>query len=698
MIKKSVQDLRAVAFCGHGASGKTTLVESLLFHTGVLEKPGNVDEGTTCCDFDPEEQSHHYSIESALVHFDHHGRRFFVFDTPGYPDFLGQTLGALQAVETAVIAINAGHGIEVNTRRVFQEAGKLHLGRMIVLTKLDQDNIDFAELIQQIRTAFGKECLLMNVPNALGHDFTEVVSVLEPGDKKSTVMDAAALGEELLETIIEVDEEMTARYFEGELPNEEEIDRLMSKAIAEGHLIPILCVSGKNDAGIDELLDALELGSVPPNGIQRYATNGSESPEPLTFDENGPLIAQVVKTRIDPFVQRLSFLKVYSGTLHKDQSVHVSGVRKDLKLHQLLSVQGEKTEPVDQAIPGEIVAVPKMEELVTGRCLGDAEVEALHFPTPMVGLAVTPKSRGDEAKLSVALHKLTEEDPTLHLDRDSQTHELVMTGMSELHLQIMQERLRRRDHVEIETHEPKIPYRETIQAEAEGSYRHKKQSGGRGQFGEVHIRMYPFPRGTKPEEFTTKERFPQLKSYHYDEDHNFLWVDSIVGGSIPGNFLPAVEKGFKERLNKGVLAGYRVQNVCVEVYYGKHHPVDSSEAAFKMAASKVFSQVFKEASPCLLEPLVSLHVTVPNDSLGDVNSDLAGRRGKTLGMEAAGGNMQMVHAEVPLSEVTTYARTLSSMTGGQGSYTIEFSHYDVVPSYVMQSIIDQSNMVEDEDE
>jgi elongation factor G len=316
----------------------------------------------------------------------------------------------------------------------------------------------------------------------------------------------------------------------------------------------------------------------------------------------------------------------------------------------------------------------------------------------MVGLAVTPKSRNDEAKLSGALHKIIEEDSTFRIERDPQTKEMVMNGMSELHLQIVQERLKRRDKVEVETKEPKIPYRETIQASAEGSYRHKKQTGGRGQFGEVHIRLFPLPGDVDIEKWATKERFASMRTYHYDKEHNFLWVDSVVGGTIPNNFLPAVEKGFKERLDRGVIAGFRIQNVCVEVHFGKHHPVDSSEAAFKTAGSMAFRNVFQQAKPGLLEPIVKMHVTVPADKVGDVNSDMSGRRGRVQGLESAGGDFQTVTVEVPLAEVTTYARTLSSMTGGQGSYGLEFSHYDVVPANVQKEIVEKAAHKEEEEE
>jgi elongation factor G len=457
-----------------------------------------------------------------------------------------------------------------------------------------------------------------------------------------------------------------------------------------------VCVSTKTGIGVDELLDVLSQAALPPTAIDRTAGKDGDTVT-LKADDAAPLAAQVFKTRIDPFVQRLSFIRVFSGTLKKDATVSSPGARKGIKIGPLLSVQADKTENVDQAGPGEIVAVAKNEELHTGTTLGEVELPPIKFPTPMVGLAVTPKARGDETKLSGSLHKITEEDRTVHLQHDAETKEMVLTGMSELHLSLLRERLKRRDKVEVETKEPKIPYRETIQANAEGSYRHKKQSGGSGQFGEVHIRMYPFPEGTTPEEYATKARFPQLKSHHYHEKNNFLWVDTVVGGSIPGNFLPAIEKGFLEKVASGVVAGYPVQNVCVEVHFGKDHPVDSNETAFRIAGRQAFAKVFKEARPSLLEPIVNLAITVPAANVGDVSSDLSGRRGQMVGMDSAGAGMTTVEAKCPLAEVMTYARTLSSMTGGQGSYTMEFSHYDIVPPNVQQQIIAQAKLKEEEE-
>ncbi len=698
MSKYQTENIRNVAFCGHGSAGKTTLVDKLLIKTGTMNRPASVDDRTSICDFDDEEKHHRYTIESTLVHFNHGGKLFQVFDTPGYPDFIGQTIGALRAVDLAAIVIDAHTGIAVNTRRVWAEAGKAGIGRMIVISRMDAENILFEELLGNIRKLFGNQCIPLNLPIGVGHDFKGVASTLKPAPAAGAVIDPASLHEKIIESIIEIDEKATERYFEGVEPTDEELPGLISRAIAGGTFVPIVCVSARMDLGVTELLDALNHCALPPTVLPHVAKNAAGQDVELKADPAGPLVAQVFKTRIDPFVQQLSFLRIFSGTLKKDDSVHASSARKNIKITQLLEVQANETHAIESAVPGQIVAVAKTEDLHTGSCLGDFLMPPLVFPTPMVGLAATPKTRGDEAKLSGALHKIVEEDSTFRMERDLQTHELVITGTSELHLQILRERLKRRDKVEVDVHQPKIPYRETVQFNAEGSYRHKKQTGGRGQFGEVHIRMFPFPAGTKPEEFATKARFPSMRECRLDPDNNFLWVDSIVGGTIPNNFLPAVEKGFKERMVRGVIAGCRVVNIGVEVHFGKYHDVDSSEAAFKTAGSMAFRNTFQQARPCLLEPVVKLHVTVSAQKLGDINADMSGRRGRVLGMESAGGDLQTVTAEVPLSEVATYARTLSSITGGQGSYTMEFSHYDVVPGNVQKEIMEKAVMKEEEEE
>jgi elongation factor G len=697
MANPAVSSIRNVAFCGHGAAGKTTLVDKLLTITGTVNRPASVDDGTSICDFEEEEKQHKYTIESKVVHFQHRGTFFHAIDTPGYPDYIGQAIGALYGVETAAIVINAQSGLGVNTRRMFDEAGRLGLARMLIINRMDLENVDFPALLASIQEMWGKPCVLYNAPIGQGADFRGVVSCLEGGDAPGALVDVAKAHETLIEAIVEVDEAATERYFDGIVPQGEELDRLLKQSIASGSLIPIVCCAGKSGVGVPELLDALvRCGLAPSDRPCRALRNGQEVEVPA--DPAGPLLARVFKTRVDPFVQKLSFIRVYSGTLKRDDTVPCSTARKPVRITQLYRVQANETQQIDSASAGQIVAVAKTEEFRTGTVLGEFELPPMRFPTPMVGLAASPKSRGDEAKLSGALAKIAEEEPTFRVDRDAQTKELVITGMSELHLQVIVERLKRRDKVEVVTAEPKIPYRETVQAKAEGSYRHKKQTGGRGQFGEVHIRMFPFPQGTDPAAFCTPERFPQMKEFHHDPEINFLWVNSIVGGTIPSNFLPAVEKGFRERMSRGVIAGYQVVNVGVEVFFGKYHEVDSSEAAFKTAGSMCFRNVFQEARPCLLEPIVKLHVTVPSDKLGDINSDLSTRRGRVLGTDAAGGGYMTVSAEVPLAEVTTYARSLSSMTAGQGSYTLEFSHYDVVPPHVQKEIMEKAQLKEEEDD
>lgn len=693
-----VKSIRNVALVGHGSSGKTTMADTFLTLTNTISGSHSVDDGTSICDFDPEEKDHKNSIECANIHFQHGGNSFNVIDTPGYPDYVGQAICAINGVDTALIAINAQSGIEVNTRRVFEEAENAGCGRIIVINKMDGDNIDFPALISGIQEMWGNRCVLLNVPIGLGADFKGVVSTLKvPEDTSGAIMDPAEISEPLLESIIEVDEEVMERYFEGTPPTDEELSRLIVRAVKEGTLIPIVCCSAKQNIGVTEVLDAVNTcGLSPADRTVKASKDGSEIE--IEADPNGPLVARIFRTRVDPFVQKLSFIRIYSGSLKRDANVACSTARKGVKMNQLLRAQGEQTEQIESASAGDIVAVAKMDDLHTNTVLGEHEMEPIEFPTPMVSLAVSPKSRGDETKLSGALNKVVEEDPTFKLDRDVQTKELVMTGMSELHLNIIQEKLKRRDKLEVETKEPRIAFRETIQAESDGMYRHKKQSGGRGQFGEVHIRMFPLPRGTEIEDYATKQRFSSMKEYHYDEAANFLWVDSIVGGVIPGNFMPAVGKGFTEKIVGGVIAGYPVQDVCVEVHFGKHHPVDSSEAAFKTAARMAFKQVFEKAAPSLLEPVVKLAVTVPEANVGDVYSDMSGRGGRVSGSDSAGGNFTTVNCEVPLREVTTYSRSLSSMTGGMGSYSMEFSHYDVMPGNIQQDVIAKAKVQDEEDE
>ncbi|MCF0234923.1 MAG: GTP-binding protein, partial [Thermoguttaceae bacterium] len=537
MAKYTPENIRNIVLCGHGGSGKTTLADALLNVTGKVKRPASVDDGTSICDFDEEEKSHKYTIETSCINFDHAGKHFNVFDAPGYPDFIGAAIGAMGAADVALIVVNASAGIEVNTRRVFTEAKKAGLGRMVVISKMDGDNINFEELVDSIKGVFGAEAALFNVPIGCGAGFKGVVDVLNPGDAAGALVDPAELRESLVETIVSVDDAAMEKYFEGELPTDEEMAKLIAKGVKEESLIPIFCVSTKTGGGLTELLNGLAAYALPADAFVRTAKDAEGNDVEVVADPNGPVVAQIFKTRIDPFVQKINYMRVFSGVLKTGASVPLTGSRKGYKIAQLFEIQANELTPVDEAGPGMVVAVTKSEDLATCATLGDYAMPRFGFPTPMVGLAAFPKSRGDEAKVSVALGKLAEEDSTFLVERNDQTKQLVITGMSELHLQILQERLKRRDKVELDTREPKIPYRETVQSEASDFYRHKKQSGGAGQFGEVHIRMFPFPGGTDPEEFATdKNRFPSMKEWKHFPENNFLWIDSIVGGSIPSNF------------------------------------------------------------------------------------------------------------------------------------------------------------------
>lgn len=692
MPKHPVNELRNVVLVGHGATGKTSLADLMLYKAGVSRRVGSPDDGTSLLDVDEDEKQRHHSITSHVCHFEHGGARINVIDAPGMPDFVGQVIGAYRAAETVLITVNAPHGIEVNTRKSFQHAGNRGLARFIVLNKCDGENVDLPKLMDEIRETFGAACALMTIPLGTGPKIHGVIDTVHlpdeiPGD---VALDPRQANQQLTDAAVEADDDLMARYLEGEQLSEQEIDFAISKAIVAGTLIPVFCTAVKSDIGVTELMNAIAKYAPSPEQLKRHVLKDGED-IPIEPSPTGPLVAQVIKTRIDPFVSRISYLRVFSGTLKKESSVHVVGTSKTVKVHQLLEVQGGQHEPVEEAIAGNIVAVAKVEDLHTGDVISDGSdsitMPPMAFPRPMIGLAVEPKSQADQAKISVALHKIEEEDPTFKVHREEQTHEMVMEGMSELHLQLIQNRLHNREKVDVVTHQPRIPYRETVQGTADGSYRHKKQSGGSGQFAEVHMRISPCPPGVKPEEYFVKERFESLRAYHYDRELNSCFVDRVSGGSVPNQFIPAVEKGIKERMAQGVIAGCQVQDVVVELYFGKDHPVDSNEAAFKTAGSMCFKEIFQQARPALLEPIMQLEITVPSNKIGDITGDLNTRRGRMEGMEEVAGGFTMIHAKAPLSEVMTYARSLSSMTGGQGSFTMEFAHYEFVPPNEQQKIV-----------
>lgn len=704
MSKYKSEQIRNIVLAGHGAVGKTTLADQMLFKAGVGSRAGSVDDGTSQLDVDDEERERHFTISSAMCHFEHKGIRVNIIDTPGYPDFVGQVISAICAAETALITINASAGIEANTRRTFELAGKAHLARMIVLNKLDLENINLPQLITNIQELFGRNCVPLNVPIGLGAKFSGVVSTLNVagGAPAGAVVDPATYGSAVMDAIVEADEELMERYLNGEELSADEVLGGANKAIATGTLIPIFCISAKTGVGISELMDAISDFSLAPGELVRTAKTDGGKEAAVKGAEDGPLIAQVFKTRIDPFVSKMSFIRVFSGKLTKDSVVKDVRTGKGVKIHQLLDVQGGHVEPVDEAHAGDVVVVAKIDDLQVGDTLisnGEGvTLPAIEFPTPMIGLAVEPKSRADQQKISGALHKIEEEDPTFRVTRDSQTHEMVMRGMSELHLQVVRDRLHKRDKVEVVTHQPKIPYRETVTTNAEGSYRHKKQSGGSGQFAEVHCRIYPLPHDLDPETYFVRDRFESLREFHYDKELNFAFLDCVSGGTVPNQFIPAVEKGVIDRMAKGILAGYQGQDLAVSLFFGKDHPVDSNEAAFRMAGSVCMRDIFQKAKPVLLEPIMHVEVSVPSEKVGDISSDLTSRRGRMEGMDTLPGGFTVIKARAPLAELMTYARALSSMTGGRGSFTMDFSHYETVPGNEQQKIVAAATHHKEEEE
>jgi len=711
MLKYHTDDIRSIALVGHRASGKTSLADALLHKAKAVDRLGSVDDGTSYSDTSDEEHSHHFSIDTSILHLEHGGRFIHLLDAPGYPDFVGASLEALNAVETAVIVISAVNGIEVNTRRMFHEAGKHGLARMLVINKVDSENVHFPELIANVQATFGKQCVLFDAPIGLGTSFSGLVSVIDPPDKVpgGVPVDVQVMRSQLIDAVVESDETLMEKYLTEGTTSTAELEAAIPKAIEAGTVIPIFCTAAKKEAGVDELLAALSKYSLPP----QHAKARLSSPAPggngksIEPSEKGEFLGQIFKTINDKFVGHLSYLRILSGRMSLDQPLLNLRTGKTARVGQLLMIQGNKNQPVTEAFAGDIVAVAKVDGLHIGDTVAYSnhapKLPAPEFPKPMYGLAVAPKNRGDEQKISQSLHKIEEEDPTFKVSHDAQTHEMVMSGVSQLHLDVIRERLKKRYDLEVVTHEPKIPYRETVTSDAEAEHRHKKQTGGRGQFGEVHLRVYPVPGEIKTqqeleEQFANKSRFEKMRSVHYDPEFNFAFIDHIVGGTIPNQFMPAVEKGCKELLERGALAGYRIQNVAVEVFFGKDHPVDSSEAAFKTAGRMAFKKAFMAARPVLMEPHVKLEVTVPAKYTGAILSDLNTKRAHVENQDSLPGDLTVLTARAPLAELTRYAAQLGSITQGQGSYSMEFSHYDVVPANVQQQIVAKAKVVDEEEE
>ncbi|HET6572730.1 MAG TPA: elongation factor G [Fimbriiglobus sp.] len=712
MGRHLVEDVRDIALVGHRAAGKTSLADALLFEAHAVERLGSVDDGTSVADADEDEQRHHYSIDAHVLHAEHDGKYLHILDAPGTPDFIGAALEALSAVETAVIVVSAVNGIEVNTRRMFKEAADRDLGRVIVINKVDAEKVDLPAVVSTIQGTFGKQCIPFNVPDAAGPNFTAVYSALDAADKvpAGAPIDPNAVRGQLIDAVVEADESLTEKFLEQGEVSPQELEAALPKAIAAGTLVPIFFTSAKKDVGVKELLDALSRHGLSPSYAKRkldtaHSKNGNGKPiEPTEASE---FLGQVFKVVNDRYVGHLSFIRVLAGKITPNTTVTDVNTGKSVRVGQLLCVQGKTNSPCPEAVAGDIIAVAKVDGLHVGDTVAlrsDAPVlPAIPFPSPMFGLAIEPKNRGDEQKISAGLHKIAEEDPTVKVVHDAQTHEMVISGVSQLHLDIVQQRLKNRFDVDVVTKDPKIPYHETITAKGEGDHRHKKQTGGRGQFAEVHLRVYPISREITSQEqleqeFANKSHFEKMRSVHYDPAQNFAFIDHIIGGTIPNNFIPAVEKGCKEMMERGALAGYRMQDIAVEVYFGKYHDVDSSEAAFKTAARHAFRKAVMAARAVLLEPIVKMEVTAPSKYTGAILGDLPTKRAQVENQDSLPGDITVIYARAPLAEVARYAAQLGGLTQGQGSYAMELSHYETVPANVQQQIVAKAAVKHDEEE
>jgi elongation factor G len=671
MVSYTTESIRNIALAGHGAAGKTMLVESILYHAGKLATPGAVEKGNTVCDFDPQEKAHQHSLDSALVNLDYQGAHINLIDTPGFPDFIGQALAVLPAVETVAVVINAQSGIEAVTQRLMERAVERGQCRMIIVTKIDAENLDLPSLISQIQETFGRECLPINLPANNG---ASVVDCFFNPAGDSDFSSVAATHSALIDQVVEMDEDLMAVYLEqGDDLQPEQLHAPFEKALREGHLIPICFVSARTGCGIKELLDIFV--KLLPNPLEG-------NPEPFLKGEGAAavelhavpdpkqhVIAHVFKVVIDPFIGKLGIFRIHQGTITKDSQLLIGDNRKPFKVSHLFHMHGKEHPEVTSGIPGDICAVAKIDDIHRDVVLHDSHhadeirLRPLHFPTPLFGLAIRAATRGDEQKLSDTVHKLLEEDPCLALEHNAHTKQTVLRGLSDLHLRLTLEKMQQRYNLQVETQPPKIAYKETVSQNAEGHHRHKKQTGGAGQFGEVFMRIEPLPR-----------------------DAGFEFVSAVVGGTIPTSFLPAVEKGVREALQEGALAGYPMQDVRAIAYDGKYHPVDSKEIAFVTAGREAFLDAVSKAKPIILEPIVNLEVRTPGDCVGAITGDLSSRRGRIAGTDAAPRGMSIIKAQVPLAELDGYESQLKSMTGGLGSYNVELSHYDPAPSDIQQKL------------
>jgi len=690
MKRVELSHIRNMGTFGHGGEGKTSLAEAILFDTGENTRLGRVDEGSSIMDFDPEEINRKISISASLSHFEWDKHQFHIIDTPGYANFIAEAKASMRIVDGAIIVVGGNSGVKVQTETVWGYANEFGIPRILYVSKMDMERADFLKVVEEVKKTFPSQpAIPVQLPVGREGNFKGVVDLIQrkaylyredgsgqfelrevPPDMKEEV---DRLREKLVEAVVEVDDQLMEKYLEsGEISTEETI-QCLRRGTLERRLVPALCGSSIRNMGIQPLLDLMV--SCFPSPLERGPVQGKnvktgelENREPK---EDGPFSAFIFKTIADPFAGKLSLFRVYSGSINADSTVYNS--KKDVKerIGQIFLLEGKKQKPVGFASVGDIVAVAKLKETTTGDTFSDEKrsilFEETKLPLPMITYALTPKSKGDEDKITASLARLHEEDPTMTMGRDEQTGEVLLSGVGQTHVEVIVEKLKRKFGVEVTLSVPKVPYKETIRGSKTGVvYRHKKQTGGRGQFAEVHIDISSLPRGT-----------------------GFEFQNALTGMNVPRNFVPAVEKGIAEAMQSGVLGGYPVVDVKVRFYDGKSHEVDSSEMAFKIASIMAFKKGVQEANPVLLEPIMKVEVTAPDENIGDVIGDLNSRRGRVLRVDSK-GNYQVIQANVPMSEMLKYAPDLNSKTGGRGTFTMEFSHYEEVPAQLSEKVIAQA--------
>ncbi|HEX7079909.1 MAG TPA: elongation factor G [Gammaproteobacteria bacterium] len=667
-------DVRDIAVVGHAGAGKTTLIEALLAKAGAIREPGSVAKGNTVCDFSDQEKRLKHSLDVAICHLEHRDTLVNLLDTPGYPDFIGRTIAVLPAVDTVAVVVNAQLGVELVTRRIMSYAAARRLCRLIVVNKIDAEGADLEGVLGQLKETFGAQCLPINLPARNGQAVADCF--FEPAEETPDFSSVEAAHTEITDRVIELDDELMELYLEkGDEISLEQLHDPFERALRRGHLVPVCFVSAETGAGLRQLLRVFTQLMPSPlegNPPQFYS---AEEKKPVAIDPadgDAHFLGHVFKVTVDPYVGRLASFRVHQGRVRAGDQIFVGDRRKAVKIAHLYRVQGKELEEIPRAGAGEFCAVAKIDQIRFDDVLhsshdeDEVRLESVELPPPMYGLALELEQHGQEKKLSDALHKITAEDPSLVVEHNATTNETVLRGMGELHLRLVLERIREEFGLTLQTRPPKIAYRETITRNAEGHHRHKKQTGGAGQFGEVFLKVEPLARG-----------------------QGFEFLNEVVGGAIPGQFIPAVEKGVRQVLAEGAIAGYPIEDVRVIVYDGKHHPVDSKEVAFVTAGKRAFIDAIKNAGPIVLEPIAKLEITTPSQYVGEITGHLSGIRGRINGNDSLARGLTRIQAEVPLAELGEYQTTLKSLTGGEGSFTMEFDHYAVAPPNVQKQLESQ---------